>query len=94
MRVPRQLKRAAQVDWPSFISVMRGAAARAEKPFAAAVRLSHSLFSPQPVAIGAEHSLETGPRPCGLWVDDERARFVRRPALEILNSHEEWEIAR
>ena len=87
----RQLKRAAQVDWPSFISVMRGAAERGEKPFAAAVRLSHSLFSPQPVAIGAEHSLETGPRPCELLVDDERARFVRRPALEILNSKEEWE---
>ena len=87
----RQLKRAAQVDWPSFISVMRGAAERAEKPFAAAVRLSHSLFSSQPVTIGAEHSLETGPRPCELLVDDERARFVRRPALEILNSKEEWE---
>jgi hypothetical protein len=87
----RQVKRAAQVDWPSFVSVMRAAAERAEKPFEAAVRLSHSLFSPQPVAIGAEHSLETGPRPCGLWADDERARFVRRPALEILNSQNEWE---
>ncbi len=54
---PRQLKRAAQVDWPSFISVMRVAAERDEQPFEAAVRLSHSLFSSNPVAIGAEHSL-------------------------------------
>ena len=87
----RQLKRAAQVDWPSFISVMHGAAARGEEPFSAAVKLSHSLFSQQPVSIGAEHSLATGARPCGLWVDAERARFVRRPVTEILNSKEEWE---
>jgi hypothetical protein len=38
-----------------------------------------------------EHSLATGPKPCGLWVDAERARFVRRPIVEILNSVEQWE---
>jgi len=88
---PRQLKRATQVDWPSLISVMRGAAERGEQPFAAAVELSRSLFSVQLVSLGVEHSLSTGPKPCGLWVDAERARFVRRPILEILNSREEWE---
>jgi len=88
---PRQLKRPAQVDWPSFISVMRGAAERGERPFEAAVRLSHSLFSPHTVNTGAEHSLATGPRPCGLFVDAERARFVRRPSVEMLNSKGEWE---
>ena len=88
---PRQLKRATQVDWPSLISVMRGAAERGEQPFAAAVELSRSLFSVQQVPLGLEHSLTTGPKPCGLWVDAERARFVRRPIVEILNSHEEWE---
>ncbi len=41
---PRQLKRATQVDWPSLISVMRGAAERGEQPFAAAVELSHAAF--------------------------------------------------
>ena len=76
---PRQLKRATQVDWPSLISVMRGAAERGEQPFAAAVELSRSLFSVQRVPLGVEHSLATGPKPCGLWVDAERARFVRRP---------------
>jgi superfamily II DNA/RNA helicase len=60
-------------------------------PFASAVGLSHSLFSVQKVPIGAEHSLSTGPKPCGLWVDAERARFVRRPITEILNSAGEWE---
>jgi superfamily II DNA/RNA helicase len=88
---PRQLKRATQVDWPSLISVMRGAAERGEQPFAAAVNLVRSLFSSQQVPLGAEHSLGTGPMPCGLWVDTERARFVRRPIIEILNSRGEWE---
>jgi hypothetical protein len=87
----RQLRRAAQVDWPSLISVMHAAKQRGEQPFAAAVQLTQSLFSDQRVPLGVEHSLETGPRPCGLWVTDERARFVRRGMIEILNSREEWE---
>jgi hypothetical protein len=87
----RQLRRAAQVDWPSLISVMHAAKQRGDQPFAAAVELTHSLFSVQRVPLGVEHSLETGPRPCGLWVTDERARFVRRAMIEMLNSHEEWE---
>jgi superfamily II DNA/RNA helicase len=87
----RRLKRATQVDWPSLISVMRGAAQRGEQPFAAAVELSRSLFSTQNVPIGSEHSLSTGEKPCGLWVDAERARFVRRSVTEMLNSAGEWE---
>jgi len=86
---PRQLKRATQVDWPSLIGVMHNAVA---EPFAAAVELSHSLFSTQKVPLGVEHSLASGPRPCGLLVDDERARFVRRPVVEMLNSADEWEL--
>ena len=87
----RQLRRAAQVDWPSLISVMHAAKQRGDQPFAAAVELTHSLFSVQRVPLGVEHSLESGPRPCGLWVTDERARFVRRAMIEMLNSREEWE---
>ena len=71
---------------------MRGAADRGELPFAAAVELSHSLFSIQQVPIGVEHSLSTGEKPCGFWVDAERARFVRRPIIEMLNSADEWEL--
>ena len=89
---PRHLKRATQVDWPSLISVMRSAADRGEQPFSAAIELSKSLFSAQKIPLGAEHSLATGTRPCGLGVDDERARFVRRPASEMLNSIGEWEL--
>ena len=87
----RQLRRATQVDWPSLISVMHAAKQRGEQSFAAAVELTHSLFSVQRVPLGVEHSLETGPRPCGLWVTDERARFVRRGMIEMLNSSEKWE---
>src|ERR1043166_4461937 len=83
---PRQLKRAAQVDWPSLISVMHAAAERGDQPFMASLELTRSLFSVQQVPLGVEHSLETGPRPCGLWVTDERARFVRRGVTEMLNS--------
>ena len=98
---PRQLKRATQVDWPSLISVMAtevrlttapGVTESSHAiPFAAAVDLSRSLFSLQNVPLGVEHSLSTGPMPCGLWVDAERARFVRRPIVEILNSRGEWD---
>ena len=87
----RQLRRAAQVDWPSLISVMHAAKQRGDQPFAAAVELTHSLFSVQRVPLGVEHSFESGPRPCGLWVTDERARFVRRGMIEMLNFLEEWE---
>ncbi|MFL6515945.1 MAG: DEAD/DEAH box helicase [Chthoniobacterales bacterium] len=88
---PRRLKRAAQVDWPSLISVMHAAAQRGEPPFTASVELTHSLFSEQRVPLGTEHSLRTGPRPCGLWATDERARFVRRGIVEMLNSANQWE---
>src|SRR5207245_10299055 len=87
----RQLRRAAQVDWRSLISVMHAAKQRGEQPLAAAVELTHSLFSVQRVPRGVEHSLDTGPRPCGFWVTDERARFVRRGMIEMLNFLEEWE---
>ena len=60
--------------------------------YRAAVELSRSLFSVQRVPLGVEHSLSTGPMPCGLWVDAERARFVRRPIIEMLNSRGEWEV--
>src|SRR5438034_41922 len=57
----------------------------------AAVELTHSWFSVQRVPLGVENSLDSGPRPCGFWVTDERARFVRRGMIEMLNFLEEWE---
>ena len=88
---PLQLKRAAPVDWPSLLSVMNAAARRGEAPFGAAAEVAKSLFSSNRVSLGVEYSLETGPRACGLWVTDERARFVRRGVVEMLNFRGEWE---
>ena len=90
---PRQLKRATKLDWPTLIAVMQGAVARGAEPFAAALELNRRLFSPQEVAIGVEHSRTTGPMPCGLTVDMERARFTRRAVSEMRNFRGEWQPA-
>src|SRR5204862_791426 len=73
------------------IEISATAMGGATTPFAAAVEVARSLFSVQQVPLGVEHSLETGPRPCGFWVTGERARFVRRGVTEMLNSRGEWE---
>jgi superfamily II DNA/RNA helicase len=111
----RQLRRAAPVDWPTLIAVMRGNAelgthGNAERgtrnaetgrvepgtqnafvPFSAAIELNKRLFSPVDVPLGVEHSLGTGPMPCGLWIDDERARLPRRGLVEMQNPSGAWE---
>jgi hypothetical protein len=88
---PLQLRRAEPLDWPTLIAVMQAATNRGEEPFQAALDLNRRLFTPREIPIGIEHSRETGPMPCGLMVDMERARFLRRGAIEILNSHGEWQ---
>jgi len=88
---PRQLRRPAQVDWPTLLAVMHGAAQLGTDPFAAALALNTRLFTSQPVPLGIEHARRTGPMPCGLGVDMERARLAQRGIVEILNSRHEWE---
>jgi hypothetical protein len=88
---PRQLRRPAQVDWPTLLAVMHAAAQRHADPFAAALDLNTRLFTAQPVPLGIEHSRLTGPMPCGLSIDMERARFARRGVIEMRNSRGEWE---
>jgi hypothetical protein len=90
---PRQLRRATKLDWPTLIAVMHGAVTRNEDPFGAALELNRRLFSPQNVPLGVEHARATGPMPCGLGVDMERARFNRRSVVEIRNSRGEWQPA-
>ena len=89
---PRQLRRANPVDWPTLIAVMQGATDVGAEPFAAALDLNRRLFTPVEIPLGIEHSRATGPMPCGLWVDAERARLARRGVVELLNSRGEWEI--
>ncbi len=88
---PRQLRRANPVDWPTLMAVMQGASLSGADPFEAALELNRRLFTPIEIPLGVEHSRTTGPMPCGLWVDMERARFARRNVVEILNSRGEWE---
>jgi superfamily II DNA/RNA helicase len=100
---PSKLRRADPVDWPSMMAVMREAAGRGEDPFAAATKLATHLFSPRPLLIGVEKFYERRERSatgalvdpvliCGLPVDVERGRLVRRHEAEMLNSRGEWEI--
>ncbi len=88
---PRVLRRPAQVDWPTLLAVMHAAAQRGQEPFDAALTLNQRLFTAQPIPLGIEHARATGPMPCGLGIDMERARFARRGFVEMLNSRGQWE---
>ncbi len=88
---PKHLRRATQVDWPTLIAVMHAAAVRGEKPFAAALAVNERLFSHSRIPLGIEHAQATGPMPCGLEVDMERARFARRGVVEMRSAQGAWE---
>jgi hypothetical protein len=85
------LRRSNQLDWTILIAVMHHATQRNKPALTAALNLNQRLFSASPVPIGCEHSLQTGPMPCGLHIDAERARFLRRGALEMWSSKSAWE---
>jgi hypothetical protein len=88
---PRQLRRSSEVDWPTLVAVMQGATENGDEPFQAALELNRRLYSAHEIPLGVEHSRATGPMPCGLWVDMERARFARRGVVEMRNSRGEWQ---
>jgi superfamily II DNA/RNA helicase len=89
---PLHVRRTGLVEWPGMLAVMHTAAEVGEGPFAAAAALCARLFSPQVVPLGVEHSLSTGPMPCGIDVDAERARHARPEVREILSSRGLWEV--
>lgn len=88
---PLPLKRSNQLDWTTLLAVMHHAALRGHPALPAAIRLNERLFSLANVAVGCEHALNTGPTPCGLHVDAERARFLRRGTQEMWSSRGDWE---
>jgi superfamily II DNA/RNA helicase len=88
---PLRLKRSEPLDWPSFISVMDVASSRGEDPFRNAIDLSRRLFTTKELKLGVERFCETGSRPCGIRVDVERGRFVRRHQVEMKNSMGLWQ---
>jgi superfamily II DNA/RNA helicase len=102
---PSKLRRSEPIDWPSMIAVMRSAADRGEEPFRAVSEVASRLFSTRPLLIGVEKYYQTkavlvrepATDPdtmlvCGLPVDGERGRLVRRHEVEMLNSRGEWQI--
>jgi superfamily II DNA/RNA helicase len=88
---PLKLKRPEPIDWPSFLAVMNIAAAGGEDPFLSALELSRRLFSTKEMTLGVERFYEGGDRPCGLHVDGERGRFVRRHQVMMQNSRGHWQ---
>jgi superfamily II DNA/RNA helicase len=89
---PLKLKRPEPIDWPSFLSVMQAAVLREEDPFLKAMELATRLFTTKKLTIGIEEFYETGDQPCGLRVDAERGRLVRRHQVEMKNSLGKWEV--
>lgn len=87
----RPLRRAEPLDWPTLLAVMRAASEDGADPWAAADEVNRRLFTPRTIPLGIEHARATGPMPCGLGVDMERARFLRRGVIEIQNSRGEWQ---
>jgi hypothetical protein len=99
-----KLRRAEPIDWPSMIAVMQEAARRGEEPFGAVTEVATYLFSTRRLLIGVEKFYETRTLSaergtidqqamlvCGLPVDGERGRLVRRHEAEMLNFRGEWE---
>jgi superfamily II DNA/RNA helicase len=88
---PLKLKRPEPIDWASFLAVMHVASSRGEDSFVSALELSRRLFSTRTPLLGVERFYEGGSRPCGLHVDAERGRFVRRHQVEMKNSRGHWQ---
>lgn len=88
---PSQLSRSGLVDWGALLSVMAGAHARGEEPYASAVRVQERLFTSKPIYLGVEESLRHPATPCGLKTDSDRARYFRSRVRQIRNSHGEWQ---
>ena len=88
---PAQLSRSGLVDWGALLGIMHAAIEDGREPFAEAIRVQSRLFTTRPITLGVENALDHPNVPCGLQVDADRARHVRKQDGEILNSRGEWE---
>ncbi len=88
---PLRLKRGRDLDWPPLLRVMQRAAEAGEPPFAAAEKLSASLFSNEPVDLGLAGSPSAAAAPAASE-RDPHALFGLEPRVEqVLNSRGIWE---
>ena len=88
---PAHLSRGGRVDWNALLSLMAAAADQGGDPLQQAVRVQERLFTTKPVALGIEQSMQHPRTPCGLNMDAERARHVRRLVRQMQNSRGEWQ---
>ena len=95
---PILLKRAPQIDWPSFLSFMYQSQQHGMDPKQTALKLAASLFSPAPLPLGLNsghhllesESLASAPKP-RTHRDPSLQAADRDTVIEILNSEENWE---
>jgi hypothetical protein len=80
---PSRLRRSPGLPWGPLLAAMARASERGERPFDAAARIAQRLFSAHPIPLGIERADPGTPRPCGLLVDAERARFRRRQVVQV-----------
>ncbi len=86
---PLNLRRSAQIDWPSLIAVMHSASLRKKDPIAAARAVTERLFSPQRVPLGLDTFQREGSR------HEEVPVPVRHQEVEEYQTPEgEWERTR
>ena len=88
---PGHLTRGGLVDWNALLGLMAAAADQGADPLQQAVRVQERLFTTKPVALGIEQSMQHPRTPCGLNMDAERARHVRRLIRQMQNSRGEWQ---
>jgi superfamily II DNA/RNA helicase len=90
---PIRVKRAPQVDWPSFLGVMHQARLNGLDPKEAAVRLAHALFTPHPPQLGLDLLSERphlAPTQAGQKCPHPESDD-RNSVVELLNSQGAWE---
>lgn len=94
---PIQLKRTPQIDWPSFLSLMYQSQQRGQNPGESALKLSASLFSPEPLLLGFEQEnallqSDVVSSSKGLKSIAKQSKPEAKDTLiEILNSQDKWE---
>jgi len=89
---PLTLRRTPQVDWPSFLALMRHAAASGHSPRDAVQRLADRLFTANPPELGLGKLAEARRR--SEKAHHEAAEQTRKSEFrlrEMLNSASEWE---
>jgi superfamily II DNA/RNA helicase len=88
---PGHLARGGLVDWNALLGLMAAAADQGGDPLQQAARVQERLFTTKPVTLGIEQSMQHPRTPCGLNMDAERARHVRRLVRQMQNSRGEWQ---